>query len=161
MRDCPEFYLRENGSIPKMRRRTKRFGIDVLRNAVKHMLSSGNVLFLSRRTRTLKVDGERKMIPGISRERNPEAMYRDYIYTEGEEKILGRTSYAKIVTSIPCVSCKKKAAVDNILGTICYDSFDLLTRIAKDFCSGLELKRTVEQLQGAQDFLKFSYLCHV
>ena len=158
-------YILVNGFIPVTTRTRKIRSDDAMKIALKFLFPLCNVQLLSWGTKRVRsFDDNWVDFPAVIRKKSTEEIQRRYsaYCTSLSLKPLSRTSFIAVANELTRGQQKRKAAVDYVLGCLCYDNLGTVREIVEGEIQSVEVKQSVKaQIDAVEEFMKFSYLEHV
>ena len=136
----------------------------VVIEAVSWILSPVNVGVLSWGTKVVKLSEQESVtLPCVTRRKTRKHMFDDYCKVfERQAKILGRSTFYRIVKEITGGEEKIITAVDYVTGVLVHDSIEMLQKISDDFVhNNLDKVTLSRQLELVRNFFKQQYDSHV
>ena len=142
----------------------KNFGDDVIEGAVRFILRADNFQRMSWGTRCVRCNGKYIRFPAIMKKMTSQSFWRKY--NEDHQipenvKPIGRTLFMYLVSLITKAEIRERACVDYMLSTLLYENVEVLRLLVKGVHIGEHRDRFLTQLDGLEEFMKYSYATHI
>ena len=156
--------LQSGGLLTSTDRTLDRFDPANIDIAIKNILSTRNVSFVSWGTIKIKHNGVLYEFPRVTRKVIKKDIFLNYRENSGiaRHRQLKRTSFFKLISLLTHSEAKVRTAVDYVTGLLVNDTFAMLNRIAAIFCTDLTERQTLEvELKVAETWLKYGINDHL
>jgi len=147
--------LRNGIPLVKTVKQLQRYEPASVRMAVGIILSPENVNFLSWGTKRVKLKNGSVILPALTRRHSTEAIFESYLAYAGNDGILSRSTFSRIVAALTANGVVLRRAVDYVVGLLVNDPFDNL----KTMVLRLNLTSTqiLEDMTIVRSYLKYGF----